>query len=161
MSFDSRAFRSAVGRFPTGVAVITTAMPGEDPIGLTVNSFASVSLDPPLVLWCLNRISDRFKTFTHADQYVVSLLGAGHEEVSSRLAKQGAHSLAGLELIPTELGPPAFSKSLAIFECQKETIYGGGDHVIIVARVRKFVSLETAEPLVFYNGRYGSLVKTA
>lgn len=64
MTYDLRAFRSAVGCFPTGVAVITTAVRGEEPIGLTVNSFTSVSLDPPLLLWCLNRSSDRFRAFT-------------------------------------------------------------------------------------------------
>jgi flavin reductase (DIM6/NTAB) family NADH-FMN oxidoreductase RutF len=160
-SLDPRAFRSAVGCFPTGVAVVTTTVRGEEPAGLTVNSFASVSLDPPLVLWCVNKGSDRFGAFTNADEYVVCLLGRDHEDVSSQLARRGARSLSGMDFVPTELGPPALSNSLATFECRKEAIYDGGDHVIIMARVLKFERQEAAEPLVFHNGSYRALAKTA
>src|ERR1700744_3373828 len=86
MRFDVRAFRQALGAFPTGVAVVTTAEPGHHPLGITVNSFTSVSLDPPLVLWCLDRKSDRFERFTKASCFTVSVLGTAHEEISARLA---------------------------------------------------------------------------
>src|ERR1700733_1736454 len=117
MTFDARAFRQALGSFPTGVAVVTAAAPERHPQGITVNSFTSVSLDPPLVLWCLDRKSDRYHTFTKAHGYTISVLGTAHESVSARLAKQGAHHLDGIELLPTELGPPALADALAIFEC--------------------------------------------
>jgi len=157
MSFDSRAFRQALGCFPTGVAVVTARLPGRHPMGITVNSFASVSLDPPLVLWCLDRKSDRFETFTGSEGYVISVLGTAHESVSARLAKQGSHSLEGVELLQTELGAPALADALAIFECARHAVYDGGDHAILVGRVLRFARREAGAPLVFFKGRYGAL----
>lgn len=157
MSFDIRAFRQALGCFPTGVAVVTAVGGGGTHKGITVNSFASVSLDPPLVLWCIDRKSDRFEAFTRANGYTISLLGTAHEDVSARLAKQGAHSLAGIDLIETELGPPALADALAFFECESEAVHQGGDHAILVGRVIRFAKREAGAPLIFFNGRYGAL----
>src|SRR5215469_12717126 len=129
MSFDTRAFRQALGAFPTGVAVVTA---GEGkPMGITVNSFTSVSLDPPLVLWCIDKKSDRFHIFSRARTFTISVLGTEHEAVSARLAHQGAHNLEGIELLQTELGPPALGDALAWFECEKEAVHEGGDHLIL------------------------------
>src|SRR6202012_2384905 len=138
MSFDKVAFRQALGCFPTGVAVVTASVPGGEHTGITVNSFTSVSLDPPLVLWCIDRKSDRFEAFTKAEGFTISLLGTVHEDVSSRLAKQGKHSLEGVELIETKLGPPALADALAIFECENEAVHQGGDHAILMGRVLRF-----------------------
>jgi flavin reductase (DIM6/NTAB) family NADH-FMN oxidoreductase RutF len=157
MRFDTSAFRQALGCFPTGVAVVTTAVAGRDPIGITVNSFTSVSLDPPMVLWCIDRKSDRFEPFTHAKGYTISLLGTVHEEVSARLAKPGAHSLAGVELLDTKLGAPALADALAFFECESEAVHQSGDHAILVGRVLRFARREAGAPLVFFQGRYGAL----
>jgi flavin reductase (DIM6/NTAB) family NADH-FMN oxidoreductase RutF len=157
MSFDIHAFRQALGSFPTGVAVVTTADSGLHPIGITVNSFTSVSLDPPLVLWCLDRKSDRFERFTKARKFTISVLGTAHERVSARLAKAGAHSLDGIDLFPTELGPPALAEALAVFECTFEALHEGGDHTILVGRVIRFGRRETGAPLVFFRGGYGAL----
>src|SRR5215472_18775803 len=101
MDFDSKAFREALGAFPTGIAVITAAFQEVSHIGITVNSFTSVSLDPPLVLWCIDRNSDRFEVFARAQTFTISILGTAHEAVSARLAKQGAHDLDGIELLRT------------------------------------------------------------
>jgi flavin reductase (DIM6/NTAB) family NADH-FMN oxidoreductase RutF len=161
MSFDTLAFRQALGCFPTGVAVVTTSGPDADHRGITVNSFTSVSLDPPLVLWCIDRKSDRFPAFTKARVYTISLLGTVHEAVSSRLAKQGAHSLDGIDLIETKLGPPALADALAIFECESEAVHQGGDHAILVGRVVRFAKREAGAPLVFFQGRYGALASGA
>jgi flavin reductase (DIM6/NTAB) family NADH-FMN oxidoreductase RutF len=158
MTFDARAFRQALGCFPTGVAVVTAAPPEQNPLGITINSFTSVSLDPPLVLWCLDRRSDRYHKFTKTHGYTISVLDAVHEDVSSRLAKQGAHHLDGIELLQTELGPPALADALAVFECAAEAAYEGGDHAILVGRVLRFARREAGEPLVFFRGRYGALV---
>jgi flavin reductase (DIM6/NTAB) family NADH-FMN oxidoreductase RutF len=158
MTFDTRAFRAALGCFPTGVAVVTAT--GTDaPMGITVNSFTSVSLDPPLVLWCLDRKSDRYHVFTKATGYTISVLGTEHESVSARLAKQGEHRLDGVALEHTKLGPPALCDALAVFECAREAVHEGGDHAILVGRVLRFHRHEAGAPLVFFKGKYGALEK--
>ncbi len=159
MSFDKRAFRQALGSFPTGVAVVTTLSDVRKPIGITVNSFTSVSLDPPLVLWCLDRKSDRYDAFANSACFTISVLGTAHEEVSSRLARQGSHSLEGIDLIETELGPPALADALAFFECSREAVYEGGDHGILLGRVLRFARRDVGEPLVFFRGKYGALAE--
>jgi flavin reductase (DIM6/NTAB) family NADH-FMN oxidoreductase RutF len=169
MEFDGKALRGALGFFPTGIAVITAA-PAADAanptkqeashIGITVNSFTSVSLDPPLVLWCIDRRSRRYPHFAQAPGFTVSILASGHKAVSARLAGAGEHSLEGIALIPTELGPPALADSLAIFECARESLQDAGDHAILIGRVLRFARHEGAgAPLVYYRGRYGALAQ--
>jgi flavin reductase (DIM6/NTAB) family NADH-FMN oxidoreductase RutF len=161
MTFDARAFRTALGSFPTGVAVVTTAASAEHHLGITVNSFTSVSLDPPLVLWCMDKKSDRYHAFTKARSYTVSILGTEHREVSARLATQGNHSLDGIALLPTALGPPALADALAIFQCEAEAVHEAGDHAILIGRVVDFSRHEDGEPLVFFRGKYGALAQAS
>jgi flavin reductase (DIM6/NTAB) family NADH-FMN oxidoreductase RutF len=156
MSFNTKAFRRALGSFPTGVAVVTAAAESE-PVGITVNSFTSVSLDPPLVLWCLKKDSNRYRAFMEAKGFTVSVLGSEHESVSSRLARQGEHKLQGMPLLETELGPPALADAHAVFECARAAVYDGGDHAILIGRVLRFACRDDGAPLVFYRGRYGAL----
>lgn len=156
MPMDSRAFRDALGRFPTGVAVVTAA--GSDShFGITVNSFTSVSLDPPLLLWCMDRRSRRHEVFVKAAGFTVSILGTDHKDVSSRLARPGEHSLNDIALIETELGPPALADSLAIFECAAEKKVEAGDHTILLGRVLRFSCPSASAPLVFFRGKYSAL----
>ena len=156
MSFDTKAFRHALGSFPTGVAVVT-AVTGGEPIGMTVNSFTSVSLDPPLVLWCLKKDSHRYHVFADAEAFTINILGTEHEGVSSRLARQGEHSLSDVDLLETELGPPALADAHAVFECVREAVHDSGDHLILIGRVVQFARRDDGAPLVFYRGRYGAL----
>jgi len=156
MTFDTKAFRHALGSFPTGVAVVT-AMAGGDAVGMTVNSFTSVSLDPPLVLWCLKKDSHRYRVFAEADAFTINILGTEHENVSARLAKQGEHSLHGVDLLETDLGPPALADAHAVFECSRESVHEAGDHLILIGRVVQFARRDDGAPLVFYQGRYGAL----
>ncbi len=156
MSFDTRAYRDALGCFPTGIAVVTCCGPASH-MGITVNSFTSVSLDPPLLLWCLDKKSDRYTAFTTAPAYTISLLGTKHRDVSARLAKRGEHSLEGVELVQTELGPPALADSLAAFECRAHAVHDGGDHAILVGRVERIIRHEAGAPLVYFRGSYGAL----
>lgn len=156
MSFDTKAFRHALGSFPTGVAVVTAAVKSE-PVGITVNSFTSVSLDPPLVLWCLKKDFNRYRVFIEAKGFTISVLGTEHENVSVRLARQGVHRLQDVELLETELGPPALADAHAVFECAREAIHDGGDHSILIGRVLRFARRDDGAPLVFYRGRYGAL----
>ena len=155
---DSRAFREALGNFPTGVAVVTAGQADQSAhIGITVNSFTSVSLDPPLVLWCMDRRSYRHDIFANAPGFTISILGTGHKEVSSRLARPGEHALDGIALLETELGPPALADSLAVFECVTEQMLEGGDHTIFLGRVVRFSRPSDSAPLIFFRGRYSAL----
>jgi flavin reductase (DIM6/NTAB) family NADH-FMN oxidoreductase RutF len=159
MSFDSRAFRHALGCYPTGVAVVIAGT-GKVLKGITVSSFAPVSLDPPLVLWCMDRKSSRYRTFTTVENFTISVLNSTHETVSVRLAKPGGHKLDGLPLVATKNGPPGLADALAIFECAREAVYDGGDHAIIIGRVLRFAWRKTGAPLVFFRGRYGAVAET-
>jgi flavin reductase (DIM6/NTAB) family NADH-FMN oxidoreductase RutF len=156
--FDTRAFRDALGQFPTGVAVVTASVGGETShIGITVNSFTAVSLDPPLVLWCIDRRSRRHDAFVAAPSFTVSILSAEHKAVSARLAGAGEHNLDGMALLETELGPPALADCLAVFECARQTVVPGGDHSVLIGRVLRFHRQEGGAPLVFFRGRYSGL----
>ena len=160
MDFDIKGFRDAMGAFPTGIAVITAASQEMSHIGITVNSFTSVSLEPPLVLWCIDRRSRRYPHFAQAPGFTVSILASGHREVSARLARAGEHNLDGIALIPTELGPPALADSLAIFECARESVQEAGDHAILIGRVLRFARHDAAgAPLVYFQGKYGALAQ--
>ena len=157
-SLDPRAFRDALGLYPTGVAVVTAATGGEaSHIGITVNSFTSVSIDPPLVLWCIDRRSRRHDAFVAAPGFTVSLLSAAHRAISARLAGAGEHSLDGLPLLATELGPPALADCLAVFECARDRVIDGGDHSILIGHVLRLLRPEADAPLVFFKGRYSAL----
>lgn len=153
---DLRAYRDALGSFPTGVAVVIANGVGAH-IGITVNSFTSVSLDPPLLLWCMDRRSQRHDIFVRAESFTVSILGTGHREVSSRLARPGEHALDGIALVRTELGPPALANSLAIFECMVEKKMEGGDHTILLGRVLRFSRPADSAPLIYFRGKYSAL----
>jgi 4-hydroxyphenylacetate 3-hydroxylase, reductase component len=161
---DSRAFRDALGCFPTGVAVVTAApvsgrveKQAAPHFGITVNSFTAVSLDPPLLLWCLDRLSRRHEIFVRAERFTVSILGTEHKEVSSRLARPGEHALDGIALIETKSGPPALADSLAVFECATEKRIEAGDHTIILGRVLAFSRPSRSAPLIYFRGKYSAL----
>ncbi len=166
MAFDIRAYREALGSFPTGVAVVTATPPADAGqakisaaahVGITVNSFTSVSLDPPLVLWCMDRKSGRHELFARAPAFTVNILGTEHRAVSTRLAQPGEHALDGIGLIATELGPPGLADSLAIFECLTEQTWGAGDHTILLGRVVRFSRPSISAPLVYFAGKYSAL----
>jgi flavin reductase (DIM6/NTAB) family NADH-FMN oxidoreductase RutF len=160
MDFDIRAYREALGSFPTGVAVVTAQADGAGvAVGITVNSFTSVSLTPPLVLWCMDKRSSRHKMFARASAFTVNILGTEHKEVSARLARPGEHALDGIALLSTELGPPALADSLAVFECAREQTLEAGDHTVLIGRVLRFARHSQSAPLVFYSGKYRALAQ--
>jgi len=154
MSEHLRNFRDALGHFATGVAIITTKGPNGAPIGLTVNSFASVSLDPPLVLWSLDRTSDRFTAFMQAEHYAVNILGDANQTLSHRLSRKGEFALEGEPVRTGPHGAPMLTCAIASFECRIEHRHEGGDHVIFVGRVLDFSHTSHGRPLVYYRGRY-------
>lgn len=155
-AFNTKAFRSALGSFPTGVAVVTTCGDAAN-IGITVNSFTSVSLDPPLVMWCIDKRSDRYTAFTQCANFTISVLGTKHQDVSTRLSRSGEHQLTDFALMETKLGPPALEEALAVFECERFAQHDAGDHAILVGKVVRFYRHEAGDPLVFFRGKYGAL----
>jgi len=157
MSQESRAFRNALGHFATGVCVITTTSPDGEEVGVTVNSFASVSLDPPLVLWSLDRVSDRVPLFMAADHFIVNVLDGRSQHVSHRLSRKGERSIGDEPCAKGVTTLPILKDALAHFECKVEARHDGGDHVIFVGRVLSFDHKEDGDPLLFYRGRYRSL----
>lgn len=149
---DPRALRDAFGRFATGVTLVTTPGP-EGPVGFVANSFASVSLDPPLVLWSPARASSRFEIFAGASHFAIHVLEAGQRDWLARFAR-GGEGFAGLDHSVTTEGLPALSGALARFDCATHAVHDGGDHAIVVGRVLR-VTVRDGEPLVFAQGRYG------
>ena len=151
---DARAFREALGAFATGVTIITTCDEAGEPIGVTVSSFNSVSLDPPLVLWSLAKDSRSLPAFREAGQFAVHVLAQGQEHLADRFARSGADKFAGNPWHPSETHMPLFEKFAARFECQTVHEYDGGDHVIIVGKVLRF-DTQDLQPLLYYGGSYG------
>nr|WP_249138913.1 flavin reductase family protein [Actibacterium sp. MT2.3-13A] len=150
--------RQCLGRYATGVAVVTTQAPG-GPLGITANSFASVSLDPPLVLWSPAKRSARFAAFRAAQDYAIHVLTAEQEPLARRFARAG-HGFEGLDWRAGPGGVPLLEGVLARFLCRQEAVHDGGDHAIIVGRVLEAVQREGA-PLVFLGGRYGGFAPFA
>lgn len=150
---DSRQLRNALGRFPTGVTVITTRAPGGKMEGLTANSFSALSLDPPLVLWSINRKSQSIAGFLASGHFAINVLRAGQTDLSHRFATPSENKFEGLAVAHGLGGSPLLGGVLASFECQTETTIEGGDHLLFVGRVHR-ISYGEGEPLIFNSGRY-------
>ncbi len=151
-SGNTRLLRDALGRFATGVTVITIAGP-DGPMGFTANSFASLSMDPPLVLWSPARASQRFPFFAAARHFAIHVLSQDQAGWPARFARSG-EGFQGLAWNTNDEGVPVLPGTLARFDCAHHAAHDGGDHLIIVGHVLRF-ALEEGEPLVFSNGRYG------
>lgn len=152
-SFDSAEFRKALGSFATGVTVITTRAADGAALGMTVSSFNSVSLEPPLVLWSLANSSLSLPAFRAAEHWIVHVLGTDQEGLSGRFARRGEDKFAGLEFDAGVGGAPLLRGCSARFQCRTAFQYEGGDHVIFVGEVLAF-DREDHAPLVFHGGRY-------
>lgn len=157
MNFDSREFRNAMGRFATGVCVITAHPEGAEPFGMTVNSFASVSLEPPLLLWSLQNNSECFDQFAKTKRWTVNVLANDQLALSNQYAKKGQHTLDKNHYRIGVSGAPVLRGSLTSFECEDWQRYDGGDHLILVGHVLAMEARPTGRPLLFYGGRYGEL----
>lgn len=158
MSIDGRQLRNALGHFATGVCVVTAATES-GPIGLTINSFASVSLDPPLILWSLDRASDRAEAFHIAERFAINVLPAEMRDLATQLAQKGAHAISPDLLEDEPHGIPVISGALARFVCKVEQRHDGGDHVIFVGLVEEFTHAHEGRPLLYYRGAYRALAE--
>lgn len=157
-SFDTRGFRDALGTFATGVTVVTTRTPEGKPVGLTATSFNSVSLEPPLVLWSLQRDSNLFDAFHAANKYAVHVLAESQVDVSQRFARRDLDRFAGVEMLEGANGLPLIKGCAAIFVCSKYAEYDGGDHLIIVGEVLSFEH-HLVPALAFYRSGYAALTR--
>jgi flavin reductase (DIM6/NTAB) family NADH-FMN oxidoreductase RutF len=152
-------FRRALGEFATGVAVITAQGQGEDLIGMTMSSFNSVSLDPPLVLFSVDRKANSLPAMLQAKGFAVNILAREQENISNRFAKALSDKWADVKRTVGHAEAPLITGALAHFECEPYANYDGGDHVVFVVRVlRHAVRAGNPAPLIFFRGRYRDVV---
>ena len=152
-SLDARDFRGALGCFPTGVCIVTTLAPDGRRVGMTANSFSSVSLDPPMILWSLARTAASAAVFRDAEYFVINVLGAGDEELSLHFARPGEDKFAKYA---ERFSGAVLQGAVATFECHSRHRYYGGDHIIMIGVVERYLHTD-GTPLVFSRGRYASL----
>lgn len=149
-----RALRNALGAYPTGVAVVTAKAPDDELLGVTIGSFTSVSLDPPLVSFSLGKSLFSLNAFLEVNHFAINVLSEEQMHISQKFASGGADKWAGIDPEWAETGCPILSNNLAVFECKMHTKYDGGDHIIFLGRVLHYSASESREPLVFFKGRY-------
>src|SRR5438045_1196705 len=151
---DPRDFRNALGTYATGVTVITAAAADGKPYGLTCNSFASVSLNPPLVLWSLVVYSQSLSVFQNASHFTVNVLGASQQALATKFATRSDDKFAGVEWTRGLGNAPILKDSVANFQCRAADRYYGGDHIIFLGAVEAY-AYNRDEPLLFAHSSYG------
>jgi 3-hydroxy-9,10-secoandrosta-1,3,5(10)-triene-9,17-dione monooxygenase reductase component len=155
LPIDGTRFRHVLGHLPTGVVVVS-ANHESGPVGMASNSFTSVSLDPPLVLFCPARDSQTWPKIATTGAFAVNIFAAHQEEVSRRFAQRGIDRFDGVAWHPRAAGP-ALDDAVAWIECTIDAVHDGGDHLIVVGAVQRLeLNRREADPLVFFRGRYGS-----
>jgi flavin reductase (DIM6/NTAB) family NADH-FMN oxidoreductase RutF len=151
---DPRDFRNALGAYATGVTIITATAPDGRPYGITCNSFASVSLNPPLVLWSLGVYSSSLPVFQNASHFAVHVLSISQQALANKFAKSSDDKFAGIDWTPGLGNAPVLAESIANFQCRSVNRYYGGDHVIFLGAVEAY-AYNSKEPLLFARGTYG------
>jgi flavin reductase (DIM6/NTAB) family NADH-FMN oxidoreductase RutF len=146
-------FRSVLGRFASGVTVVTAVSPDGKDQGMTVSAFCSVSLVPPLVLICIERNASAHATLTTTDAFVVNILSADQEQVARRFAVEGIDRFEGVAYTRAQNGIAVLGNVIGVVECRRTTLYAGGDHTIIVGQVEA-ARAENGKPLLYYRGGY-------
>ena len=155
---DPRTLRDALGCFATGVTIITCIAPDGRPVGLTANSFTSVSLDPPLLLACIDNRAQSLEALAAASHFAVNVLHIGQQPTSNRFATRGIEDrFADIGWQPGECGSPIIAGSLASFECSRHAMHEGGDHRILVGEVKKATFEPRRDPLLYFRGKYRRL----
>lgn len=156
VAVDPRAFRNAMASFATGVTVVTAKTADGRPVGLTVSSFTSVSLEPPMVLFCLDRDTANLDTFCEGP-FAVNVLREDQKEVSIRFATRNGEKWSLTQHETWDSGCPILTGCLANLECGVEHVHEGGDHVIIVGRVQRVATNPGGQPLVYFRSAYAEL----
>ncbi len=150
---DPLKFRQALGRFTTGICIATTTRPCGAPVGLTINSFNSVSLDPPLVLWSIGKNTASRPDFDLTDRFAINVLARDQKQVSDIFARPG-DKFASVNWQPGKTGVPVIGGSIATFECRMSSRHEGGDHIIMIGEVEHFDQAD-GHPLLYVDGSYG------
>ena len=154
-----RQLRTAFGAFPTGVVIVTARHPAAGALGMTMSSFTSISLDPPLILFSIDRRAAGLPPCLEVPGYAVNVLAQDQRELSNRFARALSDKWSGICCESGLHGAPLLKDALARFECSSERTLDAGDHVIFLARVERFVCNERTEPLVFHRGRYSTVTR--
>jgi len=154
---DPRTLRDALGCFATGVTVITCLQADGTPAGLTVNSFTSVSLEPPLLLVCLHKLAASAPALTAAEYFAINVLQTGQQPASIRFSTRAEDRFGSTPWACGEAGAPILEESLCVFECERYAVYDGGDHDILVGKVVKASFDAALDPLLYFRGRYRRL----
>lgn len=160
MTFTERMLRTTLGMFPTGIAVVSARGPDGALHGVTINSFNSVSLDPPLVLFSLSRRLFSLNVFLAADAFAINFLQEHQQEISVSFSKALSNKWEHISYKEGFTGAPVLLPTLALLECRPYAQYDGGDHVIIVVQVEHVECQERCSPLVFFQGRYHKLTSS-
>jgi flavin reductase (DIM6/NTAB) family NADH-FMN oxidoreductase RutF len=153
---NTRLLRDAFGRFATGITIVTCAAE-QGPVGMTVNSFSSVSLDPALVLWAPSKASRRYTAFANAEHYAIHVLGSEQQDLCATFARDG-FALARMAHDVSAFGVPLIAGCLARFECRRTALHDAGDHALIIGQVEQ-AELRSGEPLAFFGGSYGKFAQ--
>ncbi len=148
---EKKNLRDVLSKFSTGVTVVTTINSKKNPIGITVNSFSSVSLDPALISWCLGKTQPSHSDFTNSKGFVVNILSKSQLDICKRFSSPCLDKFKNFTYDKTEEGYPLISNSLATIICKAWSIYPGGDHDIFIGEITKFKA-SNKEPLIFWNG---------
>jgi flavin reductase (DIM6/NTAB) family NADH-FMN oxidoreductase RutF len=153
-SFSAQEFRAALGMFATGVTIVTGRDGDGTRVGLTANSFNSVSLEPPLVLWSLSRQAGSMAAFARGSHYAINILAADQHDLALRFSRREVDRFAGVAFQEGVGGAPILAGAAAVFECFNRSRYEEGDHVIFVGEVEHCARKKGAKPLLFHGGRY-------
>jgi len=153
---DLKKFRQCLSKFATGVTVVTCTNSSGDCFGITANSFSSVSLEPPLVLWNIAKVSNSLKEFLDAEHFGINILSADQQDESRTFAKSEHNIFDGVEYSLGQNRVPLLNNTLAHLLCRTYDVHECGDHYIVVGEVTGYASVDT-EPLVFFNGTYQAL----
>jgi flavin reductase (DIM6/NTAB) family NADH-FMN oxidoreductase RutF len=153
-SFTPTEFRAALGMFATGVTIVTARASNGKLVGLTANSFNSVSLNPPLVLWSLARAAGSMAAFSTGSHYAINVLAADQQELAQRFATKGVERWTGVAYTEGLAGAPLLTGAAAVFECYNRSRYEEGDHVIFVGEVERCQHRADASPLLFHGGKF-------
>ena len=159
-SFTTEEFRNTCGLWATGVSIVTTISAGGEPYGLTMNGVTSLSLEPPMMLVCVDLKSDTLAPMTESGCFCINVLSKEQEQLSNRFAKKGANKFESVTWRKATTGAPVIGGSLVSIDCSVSDIYDGGDHKIFCGEVLSILPApETKPPLIYFSGRYKELIE--